>query len=153
MCQTQGDGFRYDIYAPRVRFTDRTLLDVLKRWGAMRKGKRLGYKDFVAWKRRPFHPRTLVERFGSWCNALSMVGLRGTHAMCDDPEKLVANLGAVWRQVGRAPHAGESAVDLCRSPPLAHALHAGHANEPSGTACGSSPGFTKLRLMPEGERP
>ncbi len=97
------DGFNFDLKAKRTRLSDGELIAALQS-AAESLGE--GYftspqYDAIAGKRP--HSATIIDRFGSWKKALALIGIEGGRERRHSPEQLIANLEAIWKQLGYPP--------------------------------------------------
>src|SRR5262249_52266752 len=75
----RGRRFRFDIDArvERSRYTERELLDGLRRYARLVGWKRFTTLEFKAWGVARPAVATVIKRFGSWRAALARIGIRG----------------------------------------------------------------------------
>jgi hypothetical protein len=97
------DEFQFEINAKRTRLSDGDLLAALQ-VATVTLGE--GYFTSTQYDalpgKRP-HSATIIDRFGSWKKALTLIGMSGGRERRYFPEQLIANLEAVWRQLGYPP--------------------------------------------------
>jgi 5-methylcytosine-specific restriction endonuclease McrA len=97
------ENFRFDVQAKRIRHTDGDLLQALESASEI-----LGVGYFTTPQydklhgKRP-HSSTIIERFGSWKKALSLIGIEGGRDRCHSADELMENLEAIWRELGYPP--------------------------------------------------
>jgi len=95
--------FVFDLGAKRTRLSDGDLLRALQ---AAAEGFGGIYFSTVAYDglvgTKP-HSKTIIERFGSWKKALSLIGISGGREREHTPEQLIENLEVIWRELGYAP--------------------------------------------------
>jgi len=97
------DEFQFDMSAKRTRLSDGDLLAALQA-ATVTLGE--GYFSSTQYDRlfgkRP-HSATIIDRFGSWKKALTLIGITGGRERRHSPEQLIANLETVWKQLGYPP--------------------------------------------------
>lgn len=94
--------FKFDLKASRTRFTDREILDGLRRFAATLNNRAFTAHQFNSWSDRPFNAMCASRRFGSWRAALLKIGVSGARGRYS-PQDLITNLENVWREMGRPP--------------------------------------------------
>jgi len=101
--------FRFDIDArvERSRYTERELLDGLRRYARLVGWKRFTAREYNAWGGARPGVNTVRKRFGGWRAALARIGIGGVRAREYSAAELVERLERVWRKLGRAPGAVE----------------------------------------------
>lgn len=58
---------------------------------------------FNAWPARPFRADTVINRFGSWKDALARIGIPDAPPRRHDSAALIAEYERLWREIGRPP--------------------------------------------------
>ena len=97
------DAFSFDLNAKVTRQSDHDLLTAAEEYA-----KRVGFRyftrlEFDKWAGRRCQSRTISARFGSWKQALAIIGIEGGRKYEYTPEELIENLEAIWKKVGRPP--------------------------------------------------
>jgi len=82
------------------RATDKELQEDLKRVATELNKKVITRKEYN--EKGRFHCDTISDRFGTWNNALSLVGLQGGNCFFQE-EDLYSNLENVWIRLGKQP--------------------------------------------------
>ena len=99
-----GDGaFVFEVDAPRMRVSDEALLEGPRRYVEVHGKRPFRVREFRAWKDRPFEPNTARRRFGTWRNALGLIGISVARASRYNAEELMRHLEEVWRRNRRRP--------------------------------------------------
>lgn len=91
---------KFELKRPYKHFTDRELLDDLRRVAAATGRTTVTKSNYAAHGR--FSRRTISDRFGSWVRALEQAGLGTDHARAATHEELIADLRRVAETFGRA---------------------------------------------------
>src|SRR5438876_7075401 len=97
------DDFRFDLAAKITHMSDHDLLSALEDFAKVAGYSYFQTREFDRLPSRRCHSSTIIERFGSWKKALSIIGIEGGHKREYTVEELVLNLEAVWKRVGRPP--------------------------------------------------
>ncbi|MDP2816038.1 MAG: HNH endonuclease [Rectinemataceae bacterium] len=95
--------FTFDINARVTQKSDHDLLSALEDYAKVVGYRYFQTREFNKWADRRCHSGTIIERFGSWKKALSIIGVEGGHKGEYTVEELISNLEAVWKEVGRPP--------------------------------------------------
>jgi hypothetical protein len=98
-----GGHFKFDPAARRTRLSDDEIIVALQEAAETFGSKYFtstGYDGLPG--ERP-HSATIIERFGSWKKALSLIGIEGGRERRYSPEQLVQNLEEVWKKLGYPP--------------------------------------------------
>src|SRR5688572_8195485 len=86
--------FKFDLNAMRPRLTREGIL------GSMRA---FAIEEWKAWPDRICSAACVIRRFKGWRTAQELVGIRGGKVWKHPPEKLVALVEELWREVGHPP--------------------------------------------------
>jgi hypothetical protein len=103
MFLAMSDDFKFDLAAKRVRLSDEVLVVTLQN-----AAEKFGANYFTTTQfnslpgTRP-HSETIIERFGSWKNALKLIGISGGRERKYPVEQLISNLENVWKELGFPP--------------------------------------------------
>jgi hypothetical protein len=103
MFLAMSDDFNFDLAAKRVRLSDEVLVVALQN-----AAEKFGANYFTTTQfnglpgTRP-HSETIIERFGSWKNALRLIGISGGRERKYPVEQLISNLENVWKELGFPP--------------------------------------------------
>src|SRR5438445_5235862 len=95
--------FAFDIDAKVTQKSDHQLLSALEEYAKVVGYRYFQTREFDKSNERSCHSSTIIERFGSWKKALSIIGIEGGHKREYTPEELIANLERIWKEVGRPP--------------------------------------------------
>src|SRR5437016_4811237 len=90
------DNFAFDLGAKVTQKSDHDLLSALEDYAKTVGFRYFQTREFDQWADRRCRSCTVIERFGSWKNALSIIGIEGGHKGEYSAEELVANLEAIW---------------------------------------------------------
>lgn len=97
------DEFAFDLAAKITQKSDHDLLSALEDYAKVVGFRYFQTREFDRWADRRCHSCTVIARFGSWKNALSIIGIEGGHKGEYSAEELIANLEGIWKEVGRPP--------------------------------------------------
>ena len=95
--------FHFDLRAKRTRLTDGDLIAAL---GEAAETLGEGYFTSTQYDTLPGnrpHSSTVIDRFGSWKEALALIGVVGGREREYTPAKLIENLKTVWMELGYPP--------------------------------------------------
>jgi len=95
--------FTYDITAKITRKSDHDLLAAAEDYAKLVGFRYFRRSEFDAWKGRTCQSRTIAARFGSWKQALAIIGIEGGRKFEYTPDELIDNLEAIWKELGRPP--------------------------------------------------
>lgn len=98
------DGFKFDLNAKKFRLSNEELLASIKN-AAENFGGNYYFStiDYDKLSGRNPHSSTIIERFGSWKNALARIGINDGRVRRYSPEELIDNLERAWRELGYPP--------------------------------------------------
>jgi len=97
------DKFQFDLNAKRTRLSDGDLIAALQSVAeALGEGYFSSTKYNALPGKRP-HSDTIIERFGSWKKALLLIGISGARERRYAPDRLIANLERVWKELKFPP--------------------------------------------------
>jgi hypothetical protein len=95
--------FKFDLSAKRRRLTDEELVCALQAASEAFGSVYFSTTQYDGlFGERP-HSATIVERFGSWKNALEIIGISGARERRYSEEQLIKNLEDIWRELGYPP--------------------------------------------------
>jgi 5-methylcytosine-specific restriction endonuclease McrA len=97
------DEFKFDLSVKRTRLSDEALLLALKAAAEKFNSNYFPSTQYDGLPGKRPHSATIIERFGSWKQALLRIGISGGRERRYSPEQLVQNLEAVWKELGFAP--------------------------------------------------
>lgn len=137
--------FKFDLWAKRTRFSDGELAAALQ-IAAERFDERyfttIEYDNLPG--KRP-HSATIVDRFGSWKKALSLIGISGGRERHYSSEYLIQNLEVVWKELGFSPGKRQIALHGARISESPYRRHWGSVQ----AACEAVAAFHSGRISKE----
>jgi hypothetical protein len=95
--------FTFELSAPITRKSGGDLLAALEEYARVVNYRYFQTREFDRWANRRCHSSTIIERYGSWKKAMSILGIEGGHKRQYSNDELVCNLEAIWKEVGRPP--------------------------------------------------
>ncbi len=95
--------FKFDLSAKRNRWRDEDLALALQIAAEAFAGSYFTTTQYDSLEGKRPHSATIIERFGSWRNALNLIGIYGGRQREYSPEQLIKNLEAAWEELGFAP--------------------------------------------------
>jgi hypothetical protein len=96
-------GFSFDLNAKVTQKSDHDLLAAAQEYAKVVGFRYFTSGEFDKWPGRRCNARTIWRRFGSWKQALAIIGIEGKRKHEYTPEELIDNLEAIWKEVGRPP--------------------------------------------------
>ncbi len=95
--------FQFDLQAKRTRLSDADLVAALQAAAEKFGEKYFSSPQYDALPGKRPHSSTVIERFGSWKQALALLGIDGGRLRRHTPEQLINNLESAWRELGFPP--------------------------------------------------
>jgi 5-methylcytosine-specific restriction endonuclease McrA len=98
------DGFVFDESQARRRISEGVVLAGLRRYARVRRGERVTFNGFNAWRGRPFSADVVLARYGTWRAGLKRAGVEAFHKPYQmSAAELMERLESVWRRCGKPP--------------------------------------------------
>ena len=97
------EDFKFDLAAKRTRLSDDDLMSALQQAAETFDARYFTSTEYNGLPGKRPHSETIIERFGSWKKALSLIGIDGGRERRYSPEQLVQNLEEVWKGLGYPP--------------------------------------------------
>jgi hypothetical protein len=97
------EDFKFDLAAKRTRLNDDDLMSALQQAAETFDTRYFTSTEYDGLPGKRPHSATIIDRFGSWKKALSLIGIAGGRERRYSPEQLVQNLEEAWKKLGYPP--------------------------------------------------
>lgn len=101
--ESMSDDFKFDLTTKRTRLSDEDLMRALQAAAQVFGESYFTSPQYDGLSGTRPHSATIIERFGSWKKALTLIGISGGRQRQHSAEQLIRNLEAIWRELGVPP--------------------------------------------------